>query len=241
MSIDIISLGFRFGELPVFENLNLKISREQVTCVLGPSGCGKTTLLNLLSGLLPMQEGEIRGLDGIRTGYVFQEPRLLPWKTVQQNLELVLQNTLPGPERQAAVDKVLGLVALDDFRDFYPGEISGGMRQRVSLARAFAFPSSLLLLDEPFQALDPVFKLNLMGDFLKLWKEDKRSCLLVTHNIQEAALLGETILVLSSRPSRVIGSITNPVPPEERIPYSRQILELEHELYSYLAAEQSGS
>jgi len=235
VNLDIVGLGYRFGELPVFENLNLQLPGEQVTCVLGPSGCGKSTLLNLISGLLPLQEGEIRGLDSRRTGYIFQEPRLLPWKTVRENLELVLINTVPAAGRKAVLDKVLGLVGLDEFRDFYPGEISGGMRQRVSLARAFVYPSSLLLLDEPFQALDPVFKLSLMGDFLKLWREDKRSCLLVTHNIQEAALLGESIVVLSSRPSRVLRVIRNPVLPEQRIPYGRPVLELEHELYAVLA------
>jgi len=239
VSITISGLGHRYGELPVFTDLCLELPRKTVTCLLGPSGCGKTTLLNLLAGLLPLQEGTLTGIVPGSTGYIFQEPRLLPWRTVRANLDLILRSVFSADERRREVDRILEQMDLEEFGDYYPGQISGGMRQRVSLARAFAFPSDLLLMDEPFQALDPVFKLNLMADFLKVWKTDRRTCLLVTHNIQEAALLGDRILILSSRPARVLREIRNPVQESDRIPYSRLILELEHQLYTALASGSS--
>ncbi len=239
MSIVLDNISHSFGALDVISDLSLILEENKVTCILGPSGCGKSTLLNILSGVISHQAGTISGLKESDTAYLFQEPRLLPWKTLYKNLDLVLKNRFSEDEREEILNRMFRLVELDEFRDYFPHQLSGGMRQRASLARAFAYPASLLLMDEPFQALDPALKLNLIEDFKKLWNEDPRTSLLVTHNIQEAALLGDQIIVLSRRPSRVTYVLQNELDHEERIPYSNPVLELEHQLYTAMVT--SGS
>ncbi len=230
-------IHYEYGELPVLEELSFSLQDKSITCLLGPSGCGKTTLLNLISGNLPCQRGDISGLPVGHTAYLFQEPRLLPWKTLERNLDLVLRRIYPPEKRSEIIEEILTLVELRDFAAFYPHQLSGGMRQRGALARAFALPSELLLMDEPFQALDPALKLGLINVFRRLWERDRRTALLVTHNIQEATLLGDHILVLSRRPARLLKKIANPVLREERFPYSEGVLALERELHLTLMEE----
>ncbi len=220
-----------YGGLKVLEDLSFDLPRETITCLLGPSGCGKTTLLHLVAGNLPLQGGSITGIPPGGISYLFQEPRLLPWKTLQKNLDLVLKNSHLPMDREKIIAETLSLVELEPFAGYYPHQLSGGMRQRGALARAFAFPAELLLMDEPFQALDPALKLSLMEDFRRLWERDRRTTLLVTHNIQEATLLGDHILVLSKPPTRLITAVENPVSPGDRQPYGEGVLALERKLY----------
>ncbi|MBI9104730.1 MAG: ATP-binding cassette domain-containing protein [Spirochaetales bacterium] len=236
MKMEIKDLKFSYDSLTVLENLSFNLEKERITCILGPSGCGKTTLLNILSGVLDAGEGMVCGAVPGEAAYLFQEPRLLPWKTIYNNIDLVLKNHFAPSRRKDLISELLKLVELDEFSDYYPHKLSGGMRQRASLARAFAYPSNLLFMDEPFQALDPALKLNLIDDFLKLWQKNRKTCLLVTHNIQEAALLGDHILVLSRRPSRLTAEFRNNLDHNLRIPYSSEILKLEHELYTALVS-----
>ena len=235
--ISLSHIHYKYGELPVLEDLSFSLQDKGITCLLGPSGCGKTTLLNLISGNLPCQEGEIAGLPAGHTAYLFQEPRLLPWKTLERNLDLVLRRIYPPEKRSEIIEEMLALVELQDFAEFYPHQLSGGMRQRGALARAFALPSELLLMDEPFQAQDPALKHDLINVFRRLWERDRRTALLVTHNIQEATLLGDHILVLSRRPARLLKSIANPILREKRLPYSEGVLTLERELHLTLTEE----
>ena len=229
--ISLENLQHSYGSLKVIEDLSFDLPRKSITCLLGPSGCGKTTLLHLIAGTLPLQEGRITGLPEGGISYLFQEPRLLPWKTLGKNLDLVLKNSHPPERRREIIDKTLALVELEGFAGYYPHQLSGGMRQRGALARAFAFPAELLLMDEPFQALDPALKLDLIEDFRRLWERDRRTTLLVTNNIQEATLLGDHILVLSKPPTKLITALENPVAPGERQPFGEGVLAFERKLY----------
>ncbi len=232
--IHIVDVGKSFGDLRVLDSLSMDIFEDRVTVILGPSGCGKTTLLNIISGTDRDYTGEIRGLDDKVISYLFQEPRLLPWKTVRGNLEFVLKGAVPEDERHAAIDGHLEMVELSDFGGYYPDQLSGGMKQRVAVARAFAYPSEILLMDEPFQALDLALKLNLLDAFLKLWEKSRRTALFVTHDIQEAILLGERIYVLSDRPAKPLACISLDVPHRERSLEDPRLLRIEQDLYRLL-------
>lgn len=203
MLISIKDLKKRYHGSPVFEDLNILFEARQIACLLGPSGCGKTTLLNVISGLEEADAGQVEGFNQQAISYLFQEPRLLPWKTVWHNVAFVLQGIYDDAKRSQVVESYLRLVGLWDFKDYYPAHLSGGMRQRVAIARAFAYPSEILLMDEPFKGLDPKLKADLIAAFLELWHEDQRTVVFVTHEIDEAIAIGHTIFVLSERPARV--------------------------------------
>ena len=234
MKIRVRDIAKDFGELSVLKGISFDIPDNQVTAILGPSGCGKTTLLNILSGSLLPDTGTIEGIADHRLSYLFQEPRLLPWKTVEGNINFILGRRFPTEQRTDLVERVIKLVDLSDFRKFYPRELSGGMKQRVAIARAFAFPSDLLLMDEPFQALDIRLKLSLLEVFNTVWTKDHRTSLFVTHDIQEALLLGDSMVVFSPRPAEILGVYSNPVPREERKLQDSRLLDLEGNLYRLL-------
>jgi len=235
MPIQCNQLSLSFKNLTVFDNFSLEIPDRHVTAVLGPSGCGKTTLLNLISGLLNPALGNVSGVGDERISYLFQEPRLLPWKSVRKNIELVLGPLMQPKEASLRSSKFLEMVGLSRFSDYYPHELSGGMRQRAAVARAFAYPAGVMLMDEPFQALDLHLKLSLIELFEKLWNHDRRTAVFVTHDIQEALLLGDTIVVLYGPPAEIQAAIPNPVPREQRSLKEHAILELEQQLYFLLA------
>ncbi|MBN2048979.1 MAG: ABC transporter ATP-binding protein [Spirochaetales bacterium] len=232
--IRITGLTKSFDRLPVFRDLSLEIRRHRVTALLGPSGCGKTTLLNLLSGTLEPDGGTVEGVEGKRISYLFQEPRLLPWKTVEQNLDLVLKAVTRREERKELIFRTLAAVGLAEFAHYYPEALSGGMRQRAAMARAFAYPGEILLMDEPFQALDLGRKISLVRDFEGLWRDDRRTGIFVTHDVHEALMLGDCIIVFSHRPATVVDSMENPVPHEERSLKHEAILNLEKKVYRAL-------
>lgn len=186
--LDKVSKSYPSG--PVYKDFSLSIEEGKITCLLGASGCGKTTLLNMLAGLLPYQ-GRIAGVPG-RVSYIFQEERLLPNLTVRGNVALVL-----GRRADAGrVADILKKVELSGKEDAFPAELSGGQAQRVSIARAFAYPSGLILMDEPFASLDTALKIRLIGVFCRLWEEEKRTAVFVTHDAEEAYMLSHRALVL---------------------------------------------
>jgi NitT/TauT family transport system ATP-binding protein len=215
MAISIQGLDFAFAaDKPVFRGLHLELREESPAVILGPSGCGKTTLLRLIAGLLKPSAGEIRIQDDppqerfpgreAAISMVFQEPRLLPWKTVLENVSLPLAEKLGKREAGERARHFLKLVSLEDRAAALPGELSGGQRQRVNLARAFAWPGRILLMDEPFQSLDIPLRIELMDITRSLLEHSGRLALMVTHDPREAVYMGRRILVLGANAGGII-------------------------------------
>jgi NitT/TauT family transport system ATP-binding protein len=216
--------GRSYGALQVFRNVDFAIHAREVVAIIGPSGCGKTTLLRCIAGLLPVTEGDI-SINGStvtepREGVamVFQHFGLFPWKTVFQNVAYGLQ--LAGEPRETLAEKVtryIKLVGLAGFENHYPYQISGGMQQRCGLARALAIKPSVLLMDEPFGAVDAQTRGILQFELLRIWDTRPTTMVFVTHSIEEAVLLGDRVIVLKHRPSRVDEIITIDLPrPRDR-------------------------
>jgi NitT/TauT family transport system ATP-binding protein len=232
MAYELLSVSASYDGLEVFSGLSLELSYASITVMLGPSGCGKTTLLNLIAGLKEPDSGGRLGFEGCRFSYAFQEDRLLPWLDCRENLEFALKGAaLSESDRRIRIDRFLAFAGLSESASRKPSELSGGMRRRVSLARAFAYPSDILLLDEAFQAVDLRMKLELMDVFLKLWKEERRTVVCVTHDVEEAAYLADRAVVLSPSPARIIDSFAIGVPRELRALGTGAIMDAEARLY----------
>ncbi|HET7838278.1 MAG TPA: ABC transporter ATP-binding protein [Rectinemataceae bacterium] len=220
-----------YGGEPVLAGLTLALRPGSITVVLGPSGCGKTTLLNLIAGLKTPDSGHRLGFEGVRFSYAFQEPRLLPWLCARDNALFALEAALPRDEALGRVELFLAAAGLAEAASKRPAELSGGMRQRLSLVRAFAFPSEILLLDEAFQAVDLATKLELMDSFMRLWREEKRTVVLVTHDVEEAVYLADRVIVLSKRPAAIVADFPVEVPRADRAFGSTATMEAESRLY----------
>ncbi|MFO7636815.1 MAG: ABC transporter ATP-binding protein [Clostridia bacterium] len=203
MPVVINGLTKRYGDDILFKDFSISLDDRVINCILGASGCGKTTLLNIIAGLDKDISGTISGTENATFSYVFQETRLLKWYTVYRNLFFVLKNRKDFDIGER-IEKYLSLVGLWNCRDLYPHQLSGGMKQRLSIARAFAYPSDILLMDEPFKGQDPSLKEDLILEFLKIWEQDKRTVLFVTHDIDEVLLLGDKVHILGERPARGI-------------------------------------
>jgi ABC-type nitrate/sulfonate/bicarbonate transport system ATPase subunit len=190
-----------FGSLEVLRDLSLSVSREEFVAVVGPSGCGKTTLLNLLSGFDKPTSGTI-ACEGQKR-MVYQQDGLFPWQTVEENIALGLRHLRDKSERSRQIHSLLQLIGLENFGLHYPHQLSGGMRQRVELARALAGDSDILLMDEPFSSLDYLTRLRMRQELARLLRERPRTVVLVTHDIEEAAQLADRVIVLSERPAQI--------------------------------------
>lgn len=191
------------GEITALNNINLTINKGEIISIVGPSGCGKSTLLSLISGLDNDYNGKIFK-NNVKTAYMLQNDALLPWLTIYENaiLGLKLQHNI-SKENLKYVDDLLKLYNLQEFKDNYPKSLSGGMRQRCALIRTLAINPDLLLLDEPFSALDQQTRLLISDDVYKIIKKEKRSAILVTHNIEEAITFSDRIIILSKRPATI--------------------------------------
>jgi NitT/TauT family transport system ATP-binding protein len=196
----------RYGSGPVvLDDISLDIAPGEFVCLLGASGCGKSTLLNLIAGLEPVSAGEIV-TPASGAAVMFQESALMPWLTARRNVELALRlRGVSRGERRREAERLLGAVNLADAADKRPHELSGGMRQRVALARALAQDRAVLLMDEPFAALDAITRDLLHEELERVWRATGRTIVFVTHNVREAARLGQRVVLLSSRPGRVVG------------------------------------
>jgi NitT/TauT family transport system ATP-binding protein len=218
-----LSLVFATADTPVIalSNIDLSIRRGEFVSFIGPSGCGKTTLMRVIADLEQQTEGEIT-VNGVSPrearlarayGYVFQAPALYPWRSVLANVTLPLEiMKLPRPERQARAAKYLEMVGLTGFERKFPWQLSGGMQQRVSIARALSFEPQLLLMDEPFGALDEITRDHLNEHLIRLWEQTRKTVVFVTHSIAEAVFLSTRIVVMSPRPGRIIDVIENSLP-----------------------------
>ena len=195
------------SSVTVLKNVNIEIGSQEFVCIIGPSGCGKTTLMNIIGGLVQSEDQKIQFNNkklkvDENFGYVFQTSRLLPWLTVKENIELVCDEN--NSEDIKKIDGLLRDFELKDFEDYYPKSISGGMRRKVSLARALVRNPKILLMDEPFISLDLPTAENLYKILLNYWKNNPITVILITHNLKEAILLGKRILFFSKRPGSVI-------------------------------------
>lgn len=218
----------------ILDGIDLEVRAGEFVCLLGASGCGKSTLLALLAGLEQPTAGEMHTSD--RAALMFQEPALLPWLTAGRNVELALRfRGVDGSARRAEAQRLLDLVHLDRSYDQRPHELSGGMRQRVALARALAQNSNLLLMDEPFAALDAVTRDILHEELLRIWEETGLTIVFVTHNVREAIRLGQRVLLMSSRPGRIVREWQ--VKPQPQRIDSEQVALLAAEITDQLRAE----
>ncbi len=195
----------------VLRNINLKIEENEFLCIVGPSGCGKTTMLNLMAGFerpdvgsLYFKGEEITGTSRDRA-VVFQEFSLMPWMNVINNVKFSIDDRLNSSEKEEIANRYIDLVGLSEFKDQRPNNLSGGMKQRVAIARTLAMEPEMMLMDEPFSALDELTRKNLDHEMLEIWKNNKRTIVFITHNINEALLLATRIIMISSSPGRIVG------------------------------------
>jgi ABC-type nitrate/sulfonate/bicarbonate transport system ATPase subunit len=242
------------GPLKILDSISFSIAEGEFVCLLGPSGSGKSVTLNCVAGLIAATSGSVE-VDGVPVsreqpscGYVFQQPSLLPWRTVEENLRFALRarsgRALPGEETK--IRQVLELVSLQDYRHFYPHQISGGMQQRVGIARAYVGNPGLLLMDEPFSSLDEITARRLRADLVQVWMRDRRSVVFVTHDIIEACYLADRILVYTPKPTRIAAELQVALPRprqygnDDLYKVEKKVLEVfDHSLHSFLAANPS--
>ena len=230
MKVQFSGISMRFGAMDVLQDVNIGVEDGEFLCILGPSGCGKSTLLNIAGGFLTPSKGSVT-IDGEtvtgpdrRRIFVFQERGVFPWLTVEGNIGFGLFD-LPEAERRQRIAQYVHLVGLDGFEKSYPRELSGGMKQRVEVARALAVNPDVLFLDEPFGALDSITRLQMRSELLRIWRAEKKTVLFVTHDIEESVQLADRVVVMSARPGR-IRRVVNIDIPHPRDLSSRRYIEL---------------
>ena len=208
MKVQFTDVSMRFGAMEVLQHITLGVEEGEFLCIVGPSGCGKSTLLNTAGGFLAPSSGTVT-IDGERVTapdrrriFVFQERGVFPWLTVEGNIGFGLFD-MPDDARRKRVAQYVQLVGLDGFEKAYPRELSGGMKQRVEVARALAVDPDVLFLDEPFGALDSITRLQMRSELLRIWRAERKTVLFVTHDIEESVQLADRVVVLSARPGRI--------------------------------------
>ena len=226
--------------------VSLDILENEFVCIIGPSGCGKSTLLNLIAGLLEPTSGklycdgkEING-TGIERGVIFQQYALFPWLTVKKNVLFALKmRGVKGAQAKEEAIHYLKMVDLDQFADHYPKELSGGMKQRVAIARAYAAKPEILLMDEPFGALDSQTRTQLQTELLDIWQKEKKTCFFITHDVDEAIILSQRVVLMSARPGRIRGivDINIPYPRTQETRLSPEFGALKNQIWSQVYRE----
>ncbi len=237
-----VSKIFGTGEdaLVAIENLTLDIEDGEIVTVVGPSGCGKSTAMNMVAGLISQSSGEVlvdgRPVSGPGPdrGVIFQQYALFPWMTVRENVEFGLKlQKLDKAERRERALHYLGLVGLADFADFYPKTLSGGMKQRCAIARAYAVNPTVLLMDEPFGALDALTRVKLQNQLLDTWSKDKRTVMFITHDVDEAVYIAHRVIVLAANPGRLqeIIDVDLPFPRDDEIRLSPEFAAIRNRVW----------
>ncbi len=236
----------RQGKMIALNGVDLDIYENEFVCVVGPSGCGKSTLLNIIAGLLEPTSGavyvdgkKVEG-TGMERGVVFQQYALFPWLTVKKNVMFGLKlKGLPEDEAEAIAMKYIKMVQLEDFVNAYPKELSGGMKQRVAIARAYAVQPEVLLMDEPFGALDAQTRTQLQAELIQTWQEEKKTCFFITHDVEEAIILATKVIVMSARPGRIkrIIDVNLPYPRTQDLKMQPEFMNLKAEIWGEVYQE----
>ncbi|MDF2512329.1 MAG: nitrate transporter ATP-binding protein [Herbinix sp.] len=236
----------RKGEMIALNGVNLDIMENEFVSVVGPSGCGKSTLLNIIAGLSEATSGkvycdgrEVKG-TGIDRGVVFQQYALFPWLTVKKNVEFGLEIKGMGKEEASETAmKYIKMVDLEDFANHYPKELSGGMKQRVAIARAYAVNPSVLLMDEPFGALDAQTRTQLQVELLHTWEKEKKTCFFITHDVDEAIILAQRVVIMSARPGRIkeIIDVNIPYPRNQETKLLQDYIEIKNYIWKQVYQE----
>jgi NitT/TauT family transport system ATP-binding protein len=236
----------RNGEMVALNGVNLDIMENEFITVVGPSGCGKSTLLNIIAGLHEPTSGkvycdghEVRG-TGTERGVVFQQYALFPWLTVKKNVEFGLK--IKGMSKEEASEvamKYIKMVDLEDFANHYPKELSGGMKQRVAIARAYAVNPSVLLMDEPFGALDAQTRTQLQEELLQTWQKEKKTCFFITHDVDEAIILGQKVIIMSARPGRIkeVVPVDIPYPRNQETKLTKEYMDIKNYIWKQVYQE----
>ena len=236
----------RQGKMIALNGVDLDIYENEFITVVGPSGCGKSTLLNIIAGLLEPTSGNVyvdgKKVEGTGTerGVVFQQYALFPWMTVKQNVMFGLKlKGMDKVEAEKIAMKYIHMVQLEDFVDAYPKELSGGMKQRVAIARAYAVQPEVLLMDEPFGALDAQTRTQLQAELIQTWQEEKKTCFFITHDVEEAIILATKVIVMSARPGRIkrIIDINLPYPRTQDLKMSKEFLDLKAQIWGEVYQE----
>lgn len=214
-----VDISQSYGDFLALENVKFNVFENELLCILGPSGSGKTTIANIIAGLLKPSTGSVRlGGEPVdprkqNISYVFQARSCLPWRTVKDNVKLALEvKGITGEAANRKIADVLQIVGLTGFEDYYPNQISGGMKQRVAIARAFCIDTDLLIMDEPFGSLDAQTRYLMQDEVLKVWEKMRRTVVFITNNIEEAIFLGDRLLVFSSAPAKIVEEIKVDLP-----------------------------
>ena len=236
----------RGGEMIALNGVDMDIHENEFICVVGPSGCGKSTLLNIIGGLDTPTEGKVL-VDGKEVagpgpdrGIVFQQYALFPWLTVEKNVQFGLKLQGKSPEEcQEIAQKYLKMVELEQFAKSYPKELSGGMKQRVAIARAYAVNPKVLLMDEPFGALDAQTRTQLQQELLETWEKEQKTCFFITHDVEEAIILAQRVVIMCARPGRVkdIVDIDIPYPRNQETKMTPRFLELKNYIWNQVYQE----
>lgn len=232
-------------DIAVIKNLNFQVTRNEFVSIVGPCGCGKTTLLNIIAGLEKATSGSVFcegkevNLLNLDAGLIFQDARLFPWKTILENVELALKARVGKKAVRTIANELLKKAGLLSFANFYPKEISNGMKQKASLMQTLALNPKILLMDEPFAALDAQTRALMQEELLKIWESDKKTIIFVTHNIEEAVFLSDKVLVLSPMPAKIakIFDIDLPRPRKPEMQLTKEFCELKYEIWEMIRGE----
>lgn len=201
--ISIKNVNKRFNKEVIFNDFDINFYKNEVNCIIGKSGCGKSTLLNIISGIIPNDNKNFETIGMYGISYIFQDDRLIDWMTVKDNISLVIKKFYNKKEIDTLCDKYLELVGIKEYKNYYPQMLSGGLRQRVNIARAFIYPSEIIIMDEPFKSIDIINKEKIMNNFKQILEKEKRTVIFVTHDMDEAIMLSDRIYVLGNSPVEI--------------------------------------